>query len=835
MRSARGVQRTLRSALQAVIASRLYMALSRLVDLILAAGLRVSRVRVSELRYAATVMTTVGGGNIGDQAMLEAVIANTPGRLYIVVPRLDAFTVPQRDQSRVVIHVLPTLGGGWPIGRIRQRVTLGRLILKSRAFLVIGADIMDGTYDLREALLRFDLLRFAVILGAQASVMGFSWSGHAHGRAVRAAKVLADRVDLCVRDPHSANRMSADGVGRLREVADVVFSLVPTVIAEGAVHEWIRTQRMREKKVVVINVSGLLDHRFGITQKMGELVTSVRSAGHAVLLLPHVIRSGDDDLAASRKLPLPVGGEDLFVIEHLLSPSEVASITQEADVVVTGRMHLAIIAIGAGTPAIVMSSQGKVSGLLERVGTPELEIDPQSDFVPILQSLIDEVTVSSRYRSIVANATVRLREMSSHNFELFGSTEDKPRLLLVTPFSALRAHDHAASDIAMPLLKALTAHWRVEVYAADAPNEFVVTSNGITFHPAAQARPVRKWSRVLGYPIRLRSGWQRGHTSRVRRLARQIHPDVIHVEYLQPAEVLMRVRRAGARLGITMHDHLSTVIRDEARRTRGLEKYYRRYEAWRIERVERRVVRTAEVVLTMSMKDAEAMRAIGATTVQSLRLGVEMPAASWVPKARRTGAQSVIFAGAMWRLPNELAAAFIVEKVMPLVWRSAPDTRLRIVGARPTRAVLSLAADPRVEVAGEVEDLDSAYLDADVVLSPSMVQAGVLLKVLRPMSMGCPVIVNGFSGAPVEGLSGGRNVLVADSEDEMAGAVLRLLSDASLSMRLGAAARTLMATKYGWSQCARTYHVAYRRRDRLSASMPAFGRSVESADIHVEP
>ncbi len=65
---------------------------------------------------------------------------------------------------------------------------------------------------------------------------------------------------------------------------------------------------------------------------------------------------------------------------------------QEARLVVTGRMHLAVLALSGRIPAACLASQGKVEGLMALVGTPELVVDPAGDLDSDLDSDLVDVT-----------------------------------------------------------------------------------------------------------------------------------------------------------------------------------------------------------------------------------------------------------------------------------------------------------------------------------------------------------------------------------------------------------------------------------------------------------
>ena len=90
----------------------------------------------------------------------------------------------------------------------------------------------------------------------------------------------------------------------------------------------------------------------------------------------------------------------------------------QADLVITGRMHLAVLGIAAGVPAIILGTQGKVAGLCELAGHGATEVAPRPGFG---QEVIDasramESVGFDQVRSHVSSARPKLEEMAQRNF-----------------------------------------------------------------------------------------------------------------------------------------------------------------------------------------------------------------------------------------------------------------------------------------------------------------------------------------------------------------------------------------------------------------------------------
>ena len=190
-------------------------------------------------------------------------------------------------------------------------------------------------------------------------------------------------------------------------------------------------------------------------------------------------------------------------------------------------------------------------------------------------------------------------------------------------------------------------------------------------------------------------------------------------------------------------------------------------------RLERRALRQASPVFALSCRDVEWVRE-HARSARLLSLGRVPSAQTWKPSERTEPV--FVFAGAMWRDPNIRAAKFLIDEVMPEVWKSAPRARLRIVGARPDATLAHYSHFPFVEIVSEVPSFALEYADANAVVAISLVDAGVLVKAISAFECAAPVVMNGTVAASLGALDGVHS-LVCDDPREIATALVRVWQD----------------------------------------------------------
>ncbi|GCD90661.1 hypothetical protein NLS1_26670 [Nocardioides sp. LS1] len=281
---------------------------------------------------------------------------------------------------------------------------------------IIGADIMDGGYDKLEAVLRFNMLTVANAAGLSTRVTGFSWNGRASPAVVRALRQTQPGTELCVRDPHSYERLVSLHLEKLVQVSDMVFCFNQTEPYEPIVG-WCDRMAIAGRRIVIVNASGLLMSSTVLLDEYRYFVETMLADGFAVLAVPHVIRPGDDDLAACRSVVRGLEGDDaVLLIGELLSPAQVAWVASKAFATLSGRMHLAIFSLLAARPAAVLSSQGKVSGLMALTGLDDFILSPAVGLGREAVEAIRRIARDPAIAGVVQERLASLRGMALDNF-----------------------------------------------------------------------------------------------------------------------------------------------------------------------------------------------------------------------------------------------------------------------------------------------------------------------------------------------------------------------------------------------------------------------------------
>lgn len=158
-------------------------------------------------------------------------------------------------------------------------------------------------------------------------------------------------------------------------------------------------------------------------------------------------------------------------------------------------------------------------------------------------------------------------------------------------------------------------------------------------------------------------------------------------------------------------------------------------------------------------------------------------------------ANSLIFTGSFRYFANHDAMTWFLQEVYPRIQAQVPEVSLVITGDHAGRP---LPPAHNVTLTGFVDDVRPLIASAWASLVPIRVGGGTRLKLLEAMALGTPVVATSKGAEGLE-VQDGEHILIADTPEAFARAVLRLLGEPGLRGRLADAASALVRDKYDWA------------------------------------
>lgn len=218
---------------------------------------------------------------------------------------------------------------------------------------------------------------------------------------------------------------------------------------------------------------------------------------------------------------------------------------------------------------------------------------------------------------------------------------------------------------------------------------------------------------------------------------------------------------------------------------------------------DRRVASDFDISIFVTHEEAELFRSLApeaAAHITHLNNGVDTEYFSpdqAYPNPYAAGDHVLVFTGAMDYWANVDAVTWFANEVMPRVRERVPAAKFYIVGSRPTDTVYRLGALPGVHVTGAVRDIRPYLAHAAAAVAPLRIARGVQNKVLEAMAMARAVVVTpqGFDGIVGQADS---EAIIAETANDFATAVIKLLGDPDKAAQLGQVARKHIERTYAW-------------------------------------
>ena len=259
--------------------------------------------------------------------------------------------------------------------------------------------------------------------------------------------------------------------------------------------------------------------------------------------------------------------------------------------------------------------------------------------------------------------------------------------------------------------------------------------------------------------------------------------NVVHVEHLRGSEYgrYLKTRFPGLPVVWDSVDCISHLFQQAAGQSTSLfGKQVSRFELGRTEKTEADLLDIFDHVLVTSSIDRNALLDTvrnGKTPapISILSNGVDQDYFHPNPNVAKEP-ETLVFSGKMSYHANISMVKYLVNEIMPLIWRRRPTVRLLVVGKDPSSDIKKMEENPLITVTGTVSDIRPYLWKTSVAVAPLVYGAGIQNKILEAMAVGMPVVTTSKAllslGAVRE-----RDILIGDTPQEFSASVLRLLDN----------------------------------------------------------
>lgn len=269
--------------------------------------------------------------------------------------------------------------------------------------------------------------------------------------------------------------------------------------------------------------------------------------------------------------------------------------------------------------------------------------------------------------------------------------------------------------------------------------------------------------------------------------------DVVHLESLFMTPYVPLIRSLSAAKVVLRSHNVEHVIwqRVAASTPYGLKRWYLKHLALTLRAYELEHINDYDGVVCITKGDADYFRQHGCRRpLTSIPFGVEPEDAANV----EVEPASLFHIGAMDWLPNLESIEWLLEEVWPVVHREVPQAHLYLAGRKMPQRWM----DARIEgvtVVGEVPDAGYFIAGKQINVVPLLSGSGIRVKIIEAMAAGKAVVTTTVGAQGID-YTNGENLLVADTPEQFAAQIKRLVADQEYCRSVGEAAARLVAEHY---------------------------------------
>jgi polysaccharide pyruvyl transferase WcaK-like protein len=365
-------------------------------------------------------------GSVGDEAMITACIQtarsiNPNVQIYVLVEGEHA------SRSARSLGLEPVDIWGHTADFLQNFAEVLRL-KRIDATIAVGADIIDGVYGIVVPARMIYAADIAVRMGVSATVLGSSFNKRPRAELAQVFDDADPRISFLLRDKPSFERFSHFTKAKGVLVTDSAFMLQGAT-PNSKTAEWLAVRRAQGKTILGFNIHPMLvkEDPLRVSALADAAVSALprvmQDRNVAFVLIPHDRRADVGDMVilgrVYERLKDTVGHDLLMIDANALSAAELKGTAGALDGVVTGRMHLAIGALGKGVPVLCVSYQDKFEGLFDHFELPPsmlMEVPEASAADVLVTRLNGFLNELSTLRAKVNKALPRVLEKSRRNF-----------------------------------------------------------------------------------------------------------------------------------------------------------------------------------------------------------------------------------------------------------------------------------------------------------------------------------------------------------------------------------------------------------------------------------
>lgn len=289
------------------------------------------------------------------------------------------------------------------------------------------------------------------------------------------------------------------------------------------------------------------------------------------------------------------------------------------------------------------------------------------------------------------------------------------------------------------------------------------------------------------------------------------HYDVVQFEFIVTGQYLPFVKDLlkDSKTIMVQHGMIAEELNGMAHYGKGFLKKWYIIQAILSMKYEKKILKNFDHVIAMSELDRQKLINYGLNKerITIIRSGVDIKEfrVNEIPQSDH----HIVALGTLKYLPNREGLIWFLDNVFPLIKEKVKECSLVVVGDKD-EGIVERYKDRGVIFRGIVDKLETEMGRGMVFIAPIRIGTGTRLKIVTAMALGMPVVSRsvGMEGIDAKESEG---VIIADTKEQFAGAIIDLLRNKGKRYEFGERARAFVEREYSWDRISENIIGLYQR------------------------
>ncbi|MDD4109059.1 MAG: glycosyltransferase family 4 protein, partial [Prolixibacteraceae bacterium] len=260
--------------------------------------------------------------------------------------------------------------------------------------------------------------------------------------------------------------------------------------------------------------------------------------------------------------------------------------------------------------------------------------------------------------------------------------------------------------------------------------------------------------------------------------------DVVQLEGLYVCPYIPVIRKySDAKIVYRAHNIEHEIWERTALLSNGLKKLYIKILAERIKAFEKGYLNKYDLLVPITERDGIILNQLGNIKPSYVSpTGIDTKVL--IPHSKNLEHPSLFHIGSLEWGPNQEGLLWFIDRCWPKIHEKFSDLKFYIAGRKAPEWLTKRFNGPNIVFEGEVPDAYEFMNSKSIMIVPLFSGSGMRIKIIEGMALGKPIVTTPIGTEGISTMSG-KNILIADNEQEFIRDIERLINDKDLFRMIG--------------------------------------------------